>query len=63
MKILIIGGHGTIGKVVTNHFNLSNSVLLGGRTSADINIDISDSQSIETALKQIAPIDAIGPAI
>ncbi|MEO1435578.1 MAG: short chain dehydrogenase [Bacteroidota bacterium] len=59
MKILIIGGHGTIGKKVSEYFASKYQVIIGGRTNGDILIDIADSQSIEKALQQIGPLDAI----
>lgn len=62
MKILIIGGTGTIGSVVTNHFKQDHDVILGGRSSSELKIDISDSLSIENALAQItetSKLDAI----
>ena len=59
MKIFIIGGHGTIGKKVSQHFKTKHEVLIGGRTNGDIQIDISDSASIEAAFQQTGKIDAI----
>ena len=59
MKILIIGGNGTIGKKVTAYFQSKYEVLIGGRSNADITIDISQSKSIEKALNEIGKLDAI----
>jgi len=59
MKILIIGGHGTIGKRVANHFAKEDDILIAGRNSGDISVDISDSKSIQTLFTEIGPIDAI----
>ncbi len=59
MKILIIGGNGTIGKKVTQYFKTKYDVLIGGRTSGDVIIDISQSHSIENALKQVGKLDSI----
>ncbi len=59
MKILIIGGYGTIGKKVTEYFKSKYEVLIGGRTNSDIQIDISKSQSIENAFSEIGKLDAI----
>jgi len=59
MKILIIGGHGTIGNKVVDYFQSKYEVLIGGRTKGDVIIDISDSNSIEAALKEIGNVDAI----
>lgn len=59
MKILIIGGNGTIGKRVTEYLKSNHEVLIGGRTNSDVKIDISKSDSIENALNEIGKLDAI----
>ena len=43
MKILIIGGKGTIGKKVSAHFSRKHEILIGGRNSGDVSVDIADS--------------------
>ncbi|MGB1204555.1 MAG: short chain dehydrogenase [Chitinophagales bacterium] len=59
MKILIIGGNGTIGKKVVAYFKTKYDVLIGGRSSGDVIIDISKSSSIETAFQKTGMLDAI----
>jgi NAD(P)-dependent dehydrogenase (short-subunit alcohol dehydrogenase family) len=59
MKILIIGGRGTIGKRVSDHFAKKHEVIIGGRSSGDVIVDIADSKSIETMLKSVRNIDAV----
>ena len=59
MKILIIGGNGTIGKKVTARMKEAHEVIIGGRKSGDLTIDIADSASIERGLNQIGKLDAI----
>lgn len=59
MKILIIGGNGTIGKTVSNHFSKKHDVLIAGRHSGDITVDITDSQSIESMFKSAGKVDAV----
>ena len=59
MKILIIGGKGTIGKKVSNHFLKKHEVLIAGRNSGDIVVDIVDSQSIEAMFESIGKVDAV----
>ncbi|RLD28128.1 MAG: short chain dehydrogenase [Bacteroidetes bacterium] len=59
MKIFIIGGEGTIGKRVTERLAKNHEVIVGGRNSGDVHVDISDSASIERALNQIGKVDAI----
>ncbi|WP_289062356.1 short chain dehydrogenase [uncultured Zobellia sp.] len=59
MKILIIGGHGTIGKKVVAHFSKKNKVVIAGRTSGDFLVDIKDSSSIVNMFEQAGKFDAI----
>ena len=59
MKILIIGGHGTIGKPVSSHFAKDHKVIVAGRSTGDVKIDIADSTSIKKAFETIGKLDAI----
>lgn len=59
MKMLIIGGNGTIGKVVTAHYAKDNQVLVAARTQGDLIVDISDSGSIKTMFEKAGMLDAI----
>lgn len=59
MKILIIGGNGTIGKKVVSHFEQENEVIIAGRTSGDVTVDIADSTSIRSMYEKIGIVDAI----
>ena len=59
MRILIIGGNGTIGRSITNHFSKDNEVIVAGRNSGELTIDISDSESIKKGLEQVGQLDAI----
>lgn len=59
MKILIIGGHGTIGKPVVSHLNEKHEVLIAGRNSGDFLVDITNADSIRTLLESIPSLDSI----
>lgn len=59
MKTLIIGGNGTIGKRISAHFSTTREVIIAGRNSGDIKVDIADSQSILAMFEQLGPLDAI----
>jgi len=59
MKILIIGGKGTIGKKVSGHFAKKHEIIIGGRNSGDIIVDISDSKSIEAMFESVGKVDAV----
>ena len=59
MKLLIIGGSGTIGKKVTQHFKSKHEVLVAGRFSGDVTVDIKDSNSIKSMFEKVGSLDAI----
>ena len=59
MKILIIGGNGTIGKKVSAHFAQKHDVIIAGRSSGDVTVDITDSASIEKMYATVGKVDAI----
>ena len=59
MKLLIIGGKGTIGKKVTAYFSKKHEIIIAGRNSGDVTVDIADSKSIKAMFDSIGKIDAI----
>ena len=59
MKLLIIGGNGTIGKKVSAHLSGKHEVLIAGRYSGDVTVDIADANSIEAMFDSIGKVDAI----
>jgi NAD(P)-dependent dehydrogenase (short-subunit alcohol dehydrogenase family) len=59
MKILIIGGQGTIGQKVSDHFSKNHEVIVGGRNSGDVKVDIADCKSIESMYASLGFIDAV----
>ena len=59
MKILIIGGNGTIGNKVATHFKTGNEILIAGRKSGDVAVDIVDSNSIKRMFEKTGKLDAI----
>lgn len=59
MKILIIGGNGTIGKTLVSHFSKNNEIIIAGRTSGSVKVDIANSNSIKSMFQEIGKVDAI----
>jgi len=59
MKILIIGGKGTIGKKISAHFSKKHEIIIGGRNSGDVLVDIADSQSIADMFASVGKVDAV----
>jgi len=58
MKVLIIGGNGTIGQKVAKEISKRHDVLIAGRNSGDVTVDIASSQSIEDMFKKVTKLDA-----
>lgn len=59
MKILIVGGNGTIGSKVSEHLANKHEVVIAGRNSGDVQVDIADSGSIEAMFETVGKVDAI----
>ena len=59
MKVLIVGGNGTIGKKVKIRFSENHEVIVAGRSSGDVQVDIALSNSIATMLEATGKVDAI----
>ncbi len=59
MKILIIGGNGTIGKKVSQRLTSKHEVIIAGRNSGDITVDFSESSSLQTMFESVGNLDAI----
>lgn len=59
MKIVVVGGNGTIGKAVCNRLKGKHEVIVAGRTSGDISVDISDIKSIQLMFEKLGKVDAI----
>ncbi len=59
MKILIVGGNGTIGKKVSIHFSKTHDVIVAARQSGSVTVDMTDSQSIEAMFESVGKVDAV----
>lgn len=59
MKILVIGGQGTIGQRVSTAFRQrGHDVIIAGRNSGDVRVDISAPSAIEAMFNTTGPVDA-----
>ncbi len=59
MKIIVVGGYGTIGQQIVSHLKKKHEVVVAGRTRGDVLVDISDSQSIKSMYDNTGFVDAI----
>jgi NAD(P)-dependent dehydrogenase (short-subunit alcohol dehydrogenase family) len=59
MKILLVGGNGTIGKKVKERLELNHQVIIAGKNSGDITFNLEESLSIKKLFDTIGQVDAI----
>ncbi|PRY11261.1 NADP-dependent 3-hydroxy acid dehydrogenase YdfG [Pontibacter ummariensis] len=59
MKILFVGGTGTIGKKVTAKLQEKHELVLAGSRSGDVQFDMTDYRSIEGMFQKIGKVDAL----
>lgn len=59
MKIIVIGGNGTIGSQVVKELKKRHEVLIAGRSKGDVMVDMSDVASIENMYKTVGNVDAV----
>lgn len=59
MKIVVIGGNGTIGKTVVERLSNKHEVLIGSRSAGDVQVDIADSDSLEAMFETVDNVDAV----
>lgn len=59
MKVLIIGGNGTIGKSIVKELAARHEVLIAGRNNGDVQVDIEDIESIRKMYKTVNNLDAV----
>ena len=59
MKIIIVGASGDIGKAACQELGARHNLIRVGRSSGDIQADISDRASIDAMYAQVGQVDAV----
>ncbi|MFO1495825.1 MAG: short chain dehydrogenase [Lysobacterales bacterium] len=59
MNILLIGANGTLGRAVAAELGSRHTFISAGRQSGSVQIDLTQPASIEAALRQAGPLDAV----
>jgi len=59
MKIIIVGGTGTMGKHLTSAFKKDHEIITVAHKGGDIQADITSTDAIENLFKQAGPFDAL----
>ena len=52
MRILIVGGKGTIGRAIVEKLKEHHELIIAGRTSGDVQVDLTSVESIEMLQEQ-----------
>ncbi|GAB3889677.1 hypothetical protein GCM10029964_059830 [Kibdelosporangium lantanae] len=58
MKILVVGGAGTIGRRLVPALR-GHEVITAGRTSGDVHVDLAEPSTIEAMYQQVGAVDAV----
>lgn len=59
MRILLVGGAGTIGHRLRPALETGHEILVAGRSSGDVRVDITSAEAIERMYQQTPGIDAV----
>lgn len=59
MKIIVVGGTGTIGKAVVDELKQRHEVVVAGHQHGEVQVDIKDVQSIEKMYQTVGSFDAL----
>lgn len=59
MKIIIVGGTGTIGKAVVKELGKRHTIIVAGHSRGDVQVDITETKSIESMYKSVGEFDAV----
>jgi NAD(P)-dependent dehydrogenase (short-subunit alcohol dehydrogenase family) len=62
MKILIVGGSGTLGRAVAAELSQRHEIVTAGRSSGDLRVDITDVASIRKMYEQAGAVEAVACA-
>jgi NAD(P)-dependent dehydrogenase (short-subunit alcohol dehydrogenase family) len=59
MRVLVIGGSGTIGRAVVQALRTEHEVLSAARGEGDVRVDITSPDSIRAMYRQVGRVDAV----
>jgi NADP-dependent 3-hydroxy acid dehydrogenase YdfG len=59
MKIILVGATGTLGTAVDRALSPRHEIVRVGHANGDLNVDITDSRSIERLYEEVADFDAV----
>lgn len=59
MRILVVGASGTVGQAAVNELGRRHEIITAGRTSGDVQVDVTDDASVRAMFEKTGKVDAI----
>ncbi|MEM8840369.1 MAG: short chain dehydrogenase [Pseudomonadota bacterium] len=59
MRIIVVGAEGDIGRAVCEELGPRHDLITAGRSSGDVQVDMSDRASVEAMYTRTGPVDAV----
>lgn len=59
MRILIVGGSGTVGKAAAAELGRRHEIILAGRSSGDLTVDVMSEDSVKAMYAKLGKVDAV----
>jgi NAD(P)-dependent dehydrogenase (short-subunit alcohol dehydrogenase family) len=59
MRILVVGGEGTVGRAAISDLKKRHEIVTAGRNSGNIKVDVMDEASVAAMFKAVGEVDAI----
>jgi len=59
MRILIVGGTGTVGKAAATELGRRHEIVRAGRSSGDLTVDVMDEASVKAMYGKLGKVDAV----
>lgn len=59
MRILIVGGSGTVGKAAAAELGRRHEIIRAGRSSGDLTVDVMSDESVKAMYAKLGKVDAV----
>ncbi len=59
MRILVVGGAGDVGKAAISGLSKGHEIIIAGRKTGDVTVDLMDETSVSAMYKKLGQVDAV----